>query len=85
MYILIGTGSTAALVSLLSLAVFLLICCIYCYSKQKQKQTINDSADKPQDSSVPIYEGILPKTINCQETNIDIETNLAYSTVKIRP
>ena len=83
MYILIGAGSSA-LVLLLSLAVFLMIFCICCYSKQKQKQTLNDSTDKPQNGSVPIYEDILPKTINYQETNIDIETNVAYSTVKIR-
>jgi hypothetical protein len=80
-YVFIGVGSSAALVLLLSLAVFLCTC-TYCYFKKKR--IINESADKPQHSIAPIYEDIPPKTTNCQETNIDFKTNVAYSTVEIR-
>ena len=38
-----------------------------------------------QNNIAPIYyEDIPPKTMNCQETDIDTETNVAYSMVKIR-
>jgi hypothetical protein len=79
----IGVGSSAALVLLISLAVFLCTCTC-CYFKKKRNINANESADKPQDRISPIYEDIPPKTIiqNCQETDIDFETNAAYSTVK---
>ena len=56
----------------------LLCACACCYFKKK---TIiaNESGDKP---TAPIYEDVLPKRMNCQETNIDFETNVAYSTAK---
>ena len=81
-YIFIGVGSSAALVLLISLAVFLCICAC-CYFKKKTIIVVNESGDKPQDNTVPIYEHVLPKTVNCQETDIDFETNVAYSRVKI--
>ena len=80
-YIFIGVGSSAALVLLMSLVVFLCIC-TRCYFKKKTN-IINESGDKPQDNTAPIYEDVLPKTMNCQETDIDFETNVAYSRVKI--
>ena len=46
---------------------------------------INESGDKPQDNTAPTDEDVLPKTMNCQETDIDVETNVAYSTLKIKP
>ena len=66
---------------LISLTVFLCICTC-CYFKKKTN-IINESADKPQDNTIPIYEDVLPKTMNYQETDIDFETNVAYSSVKI--
>ena len=82
MYIFIGVGSSAALVLLISLTV-LLCTCACCYFKKKTI-TVNESGDKPQDntSTAPIYEDVPPKRMNCQETDIDFETNVAYSTVK---
>ena len=87
-YILIGVGSSV-LVLLLSLAAFVVS---VCYFKQRQTQkTINNSLNgfpHSQDNNASIlYEDIPPKTVNCQETesDIDFETNVAYSSVKIRP
>ena len=58
----------------------LLCTCACCYFKKKM--IINESGDKPQDNAAPIYEDVPPKRMNCQETDIDFETNVAYSTVK---
>ena len=82
-YIFIGVGSSAALVLLISLTV-LLCTCACCYFKKKTIIVINESGDKPQDNTctAPIYEDVPPKRMNCQETDIDFETNAAYSTVK---
>ena len=76
-------GSSAALVLLASLAV-LLCACACCYFKKKTIIVANESGDnfKSQDSTAPIYEDVPPKRKNCQETDIDFETNVAYSTVK---
>ena len=81
-YIFIGVGSSAALVVLMSLAGFLCTCAC-CYFKKKT--IVNESGDKPQGNTAPIYEDVLPKTMNCQETDIDVEINVAYSRVKIKP
>ena len=74
-------GSLAALVLLASLAV-LLCTCACCYFKKKTNIVANESGAKPQDNTAPIYEDVPPKRMNCQETDIDFETNVAYSTVK---
>ena len=76
-------GSSAALVLLISLTSLLCVCAC-CYFKKKTNIIVNESGDKFQDNTctAPIYEDILPKRMNCQDTNIDIETNVAYSTVK---
>ena len=81
-YIFTGVCSSAALVLLIGLAVFLCTCTC-CYFKKKTN--INESGDKPQDNTAPTYEDVLPKTMSCQETDIDVETNVAYSTLKIKP
>ena len=60
----------------------LLCACACCYFKKKTIIIANESGDKPQDNTAPIYEDVPPKRINCQETDIDFETNIAYSTVK---
>ena len=71
-------GSSAALVLLISLTV-LLCACACCYFKKKTIIIANESGDKP---TAPIYEDVPPKRMNCQEIDIDFETNVAYSTVK---
>ena len=63
----------------MSLTVLLCICAC-CYFKKKT--IINESGDKPRDNTAPIYEDVPSKRMNCQETDIDFETNVAYSTVK---
>ena len=82
MYIFIGVGSSAALVLFMSLTV-LLCACACCYFKKKM--IINASGDKPQDNAAPIYEDVPPERMNCQEADIDFQTNVAYSTVKTIP
>ena len=78
--IFIGVGSSAALVLIISLTV-LLCACACCYFKKKTI-IVNEPGNKPQDNTAPIYEDVPPKRMNCQETDIDFETNVAYSTVK---
>ena len=80
MYIFIGVGSSAALALLISLTVLLCTCACCCF--KKKTIIINESGDKPQDNTAPIYEDVPSKRMNCQETNIDFETNVAYSTAK---
>ena len=86
MNVLIAVGSSA-LVLLLSSAVFLVIGCICCSCKQKQKHTFHDreSIDKIPNSQnvniVPIYEDLLQETMN---TDIDFKENVAYSTVTVK-
>ena len=84
-YILIGVGSSV-LVLLLSLAAFV---ATLCYFKQRQTlKTIDHSLNKSPhslDNIAPIYDDIPPKTVNCQETDVNFETNVAYGSVKISP
>ena len=82
-----GVG-TSVLVLILSLADFPVIIWICCYFKQKHKQPVNNSLNKSpsqKHSIAPIYEDILPKTVNCQETDIGFKINVAYDSVEIRP